>query len=810
MRTLVHEIGAIDPDDSRRFGGKATGLARMVSAGIPVPPAFVIGTDVFNQYQNKGGSLPSELSPQIDDALEKLGRQVGRKFGAADGQPLLVSVRSGSQVSMPGMMDTVLNLGLDARSAKFMAAQTGNLAFVIDIWMRFWTMYAEIVLGVDGEEMCEEIEAVRHSALAGDIALEDLEAAVVGFIAEQVGTPPTDPRRQLDQVIAAVFSSWDSPRAKAYRQHQGIADDLGTAVTVQAMVFGNLDAESGSGVAFSRNPNDGDPALYGEYLTGCQGEDIVSGQTTPVDLSSADSEYAELRMALEKHSQVLETLYGDAVDIEFTVEAGTLYLLQVRPAKRTAQAAIRIATDLICEGKPPKQALNGVSVDQVRKLLRPKFDPTALAAVRPVARGVGSSPGHASGIAVLDADRAADRAAAGERVLLLRPTTSPLDIRGMLAADGILTAKGGALSHAAVVSRALDKSCVVGCDGLVIDEDARTFTIGRTSFQEGDWLAIDGTTGDVFGDQIELVSAQGDVGYLARLLEHADRFSGAGLWIADATPKDSSDSVEGQGVVDLTDLAIARGLAKEMADSVLEFGSPDSQIANVAFRALRPFLAEAGQMPVHLRLPRLMSEESRALMENWSRFDQRLYLPLGNPNFTDRLLEGIADAATGECAAVTVLLAGVSTQAEWREFAKIVENFPPLRAGFMVQNVAGLETAAAMTDADTAIWIDLDTLVKSAYGLLPEPILSSSVVREYASSGFIEDEESMIARPFLSNFLDVLAERAKQGATIIIDFTRFGNLELIETLFRKGFRKVGVSKAQSEVVRLVLGRGAVS
>lgn len=809
-QTAVHEVGSIDPSDTRRFGGKATGLARMVAAGIPVPPAFVIGTDVFHEYNHNGKRLPPSLIAQIEDALNDLGRRVGRKFAAADGQPLLVSVRSGSQVSMPGMMDTVLNLGLDACSAKAMAEETGNRAFVIDTWMRFWKMYAEIVLGLDGEELGEEIEAVHQAAKVGDATFEALEAAVVAFIAAHVDTPPTDPRQQLEQVIAAVFSSWDSPRAKAYRQHQGIADDLGTAVTVQAMVFGNVDAESGSGVAFSRNPNDGNPALYGEYLAGRQGEDIVSGQMTPVDLSNAGSDYADLRGALEDYSRVLETLYGDAVDIEFTVEAGTLYLLQVRPAKRTAKAAIRIAADLIDEGKSPEQAVQSVSAAQVRKLLRPVFDRTALAAVAQVGRGIGSSPGHASGIAILDADSAADRAAAGERVLLVRPTTSPLDIRGMLAADGIVTAKGGALSHAAVVSRALDKPCVVGCDGLQIDEETRTFMIGPHSFEEGDWLAIDGGTGDVFGGQIALVSMSGDEQYLARLLQQADRLSGAELWIPDERAPTASTGIAGIGVIGLTDLAIGRGLLAKWTGAMLDVEALGSELTSIAHDAVQAFLAEPRDLPVQLRLPCLVSERARALVEGWSSLDPRLFLPLGHLSFTRRLLKGIAEATAGSSTAVTVLLSGITTGAEWQEFAKIVQDFPALRAGFVIQNMAGLEVAAGMSDVGATMWIDLDALLKSANGLLPEPALSNSIVRDYARDGLIDDGASMIARPFLSGLLDALAARASQGAMIGVDCAKSEDLALVEALYRKGFRRFSVSTGQSEVVRLILGQKAVT
>src|SRR5258708_25043686 len=367
---------------------------------------------------------------------------------------------------MPGMMDTVLNLGWQSRSALALSQMAGSAHFALDTWLRFWKMFVEIVLMGGSEHLLDGV-AEERSAAESDPSLgsfDVLEAAIVSALKAQGIDASTEPYEQLEQAIMAVFESWGSRRAKSYREHQSISHDLGTAVTIQAMVFGNLDAQSGSGVAFTRNPNTGVHQLYGEYLVGRQGEDLVSGATSPVDLADPKSMSVPLREQLVSHGQILERIYRDAVDIEFTVEKSKLYLLQVRPAKRTAPASVKMAMDMVVEGfLPAKEALKLVSAEQVKRLLRPAFDPDALAAAEELASGVGSSPGHAFGVAVLDSDRAADLAATGERVLLLRPTTSPQDIRGMLSGQGIVTAKGGALSHAAVVSRALDKPCVVGC-----------------------------------------------------------------------------------------------------------------------------------------------------------------------------------------------------------------------------------------------------------------------------------------------------------------------------------------------------------
>jgi pyruvate,orthophosphate dikinase len=337
--TYVHDIADVDFDDARSFGGKATGLAKMARIGIPIPPAFVVGTNGFHHFRSQGGRVDADLMGEVDGALRRLENLSGKTFAGAE-QPLLVSVRSGAAISMPGMMDTILNLGLDARSAHQLAQTTGKPEFAIDTWMRFWRMFTDTVLNLDPDELTASVAECAgrvRSAVTRD-AFDALENAILTHIADSGEEASSDPHVQLERTIEAVFRSWDSARAKAYRAHHGIADDLGTAVTVQAMVFGNADARSGSGVAFTRNPNDGENSLYGEYLVGRQGEDLVSGTYTPIDLSDPQALEKPLRDALIRYGKKLEKLYRDAVDIEFTVEAGELYLLQVRPAKRTAAA----------------------------------------------------------------------------------------------------------------------------------------------------------------------------------------------------------------------------------------------------------------------------------------------------------------------------------------------------------------------------------------------------------------------------------------------------------------------------------------
>lgn len=812
-RQFVFDIAVLDPADGRLFGGKATGLARMASAGIPVPPAFAISTDAFRAYHANGKRIPDELSDQLNAAINLLSEQAGRPF-AGDGilqDPLLVSVRSGAQVSMPGMMDTVLNLGLDARSATAMIARTGRRAFVVDTLLRFWKMYAEIVLGLDGEDFVEALSTARAEAEgdSGDLAL--LEAAVVQYIEDQGEDAPTDPREQLNRAIAAVFASWNSPRAKAYRDHQGISHDLGTAVTIQTMVFGNVDDDSGSGVAFSRNPNTGEAILYGEYLFGRQGEDIVSGTSTPVDLATPDDRHAALRDALADHSRTLEALYSDAVDIEFTLESGKLYLLQVRPAKRTAAAAVRIAADLVAEGLvSPAGGLKLVSADQIKRLLRPVFDPKRLARASLVASGIGSSPGQASGVAVLDSDRAAERVAGGEAVILVRPTTSPLDIRGMLAADGILTAKGGALSHAAVVSRALDKPCIVGCDALVIDSEARSFTIGDQSYSEGDAIAIDGTTGQIYGHALDLVAPERGSPSLTRLLEAADTLSQAKVWVTGASA-DDTDTIPGVAVVSQADVAIAKGLLGRLIEGVTGLGhgkDPAGEMLSEVTRQIGETIVASTHLPVHVRFLQVGSSRARLLIPQWEDLDQRLFLPLGNPACQRAMIKGLAAAVSGDEPRVTALLGGVTDTAEWIRYRDEVAPFPALSAGLVIQNASGLEAAPEMLATGATMWIDLDEVTHSAQGFVPKGYISNAVLEDYVEQGMIASNPRQVLRPFIAAMLDRLA--ATPDAAEKVGILCFSDIDpgLVRALYDRGFRRFSVAPGQREMLRLVLGQAA--
>lgn len=816
MRTtarFVHDIADIDPADTRRFGGKATGLARMARAGLSIPPAFVIGTDAYRAFRDAGGTLPPALAEELSAAMRRLETATGKGFAdpAREGPPLLVSVRSGAAISMPGMMDTILNLGLDAAGAGRLAAATGNAAFVVDTWTRFWRMFGETVLGLDGDHIARRVadEAQAAAARADTDAFRTLEAAVLREVQAEGEAPGAAPMRHLEAAIGAVFRSWDSRRAVAYRTHHGIAHDLGTAVTVQAMVFGNMDARSGSGVAFTRDPNTGAAALYGEYLTGRQGEDLVAGTHTPINLADPDGMDQTLRTSLVASGAVLERLYRDAVDIEFTIESGLLFLLQVRPAKRTAAAAVRIALDLVDSGLLRREeALARVSGDQLRKLLRPRFDPAALASARPLAQGLGSSPGQAHGAAVLDADRAADRAAAGEAVILLRPITSPQDIRGMLAASGIVTARGGALSHAAVVSRALDKPCIVGCAAIDVDPGARRFTVAGETFAEGTPLSIDGATGDVYAGAIPLGASGSQAAEVRRLLDMADAESGAVLWSSTHAASDIATAAAarpaGIGVIALTDLLIGAGLIDRFVALLVALGSDGSttaaeaEITAIVQRATAPAIAAAGHLPLHIRLPRVSSDRARRLVENWGELPPLLFLPLGTPAYVRAILRGIA-AAAGD-APVTALLGGVT---DAREVDRFVEEAAAccLSAGAVIQNVAALRTCGAAVRADVPLWIDIAEVVRTFYGFPSEVIEAREALRDYVAAGSIPIDPSVTLGPLLTEMVRSACGRARTG----IDASGCPP-EILSSLYAAGARTFAVAHPRRDEVRLQLAQ----
>jgi pyruvate,orthophosphate dikinase len=501
-----------EPADGGRelLGGKGMGLAEMTQLGVPVPAGFTITTDACRAYTAGGKSVPDGLDDEIGEHMERLEERTGKRFGDPD-DPLLVSVRSGAAVSMPGMMDTILNLGLNDAAVEGVARATGNARFAYDSYRRLIQMYGEVVDGIDGnrfEQRLADLKASKGAAHDTDLGAGDLRELVDAFKAiyrEETGRDfPQDAREQLRRALRAVFDSWDNPRAQVYRRAHHIPDDLGTAVNVVQMVFGNKGDDSGTGVAFTRDPATGEQGLYGELLVNAQGEDVVAGIRTPEPIERMRERFPGAFDQLVETTAALERHYRDVQDIEFTVEEGTLFLLQTRSAKRTAAAALKAAVSMVEEGLISREdAVVRIDPAALDQLLHPMLDPSARFEV--AARGLNASPGAASGAIVLDADTAEARGSAGESVVLVRWETTPDDIHGMIAAQGILTAHGGMTSHAAVVARGMGKPCIAGCEALSIDVDARTVRLGDHELREGDTITIDGGTGRVVVGEVALV-----------------------------------------------------------------------------------------------------------------------------------------------------------------------------------------------------------------------------------------------------------------------------------------------------------------
>jgi pyruvate, orthophosphate dikinase len=539
------------------LGGKGAGVSEMTNAGLPVPPGFTITTEACNAYYDSNEQFPQGMWEQALAALKIVEQKTGKGFGAKN-NPLLVSVRSGAKFSMPGMMDTVLNLGINDETVQGLVALTGDERFAYDAYRRFIQMFSKIVLDTDPHEfehLLEQYKERAHVATDAEIPAADLKQLVVEFkqIAElQSGEPfPTDVHQQLQKAIEAVFSSWNNKRAFDYRNFNKIPHSLGTAVNVQTMVFGNMGTDSGTGVAFTRNPSTGEKVLYGEYLLNAQGEDVVAGIRTPSKISRLQDDMPHVYEQFQQIAQKLEQHYRDMQDLEFTVEKGQLYMLQTRSAKRNAQAAVKVAVDMVAEGLiSEEEAVKRVEPSQVYQLLLPRFDDEekkkASQEGRLLAKGLNASPGAATGKAVFDADTAAEQGKAGIAVVLVRPETSPDDVHGMLVAKGILTARGGATSHAAVVARGLGLPCVAGTEGIRVNEHEHLLRVVASGFvlREGDDISIDGATGEVFAGIIKTVEADFDKEVdLKKLLSWADKFRTLGVWANADYPRDAQRAI---------------------------------------------------------------------------------------------------------------------------------------------------------------------------------------------------------------------------------------------------------------------------
>ena len=512
------------------LGGKGANLAEMTNIGLPVPQGFTISTEACTQYYEDGRKINDEIQAEIMEYVTKLEEITGKKFGDKE-NPLLVSVRSGARASMPGMMDTILNLGLNEDVVQVLAAKSGNPRWAWDCYRRFIQMYSDVVMEVGKkyfEALIDKMKEEKGVKQDVELTAEDLQNLAGQFKAEykaKLGTDfPTDPKEQLMGAIKAVFRSWDNPRANVYRRENDIPYSWGTAVNVQSMAFGNMGDDCGTGVAFTRNPATGEKKLFGEFLTNAQGEDVVAGVRTPMPISEMAEKFPEAFAQFEKVCSILEEHYRDMQDMEFTVENGKLYMLQTRNGKRTAPAALKIACDLVDEGMiDEKKAVAMIEPRTLDTLLHPQFDTKALKAAQPIGKALAASPGAAAGKIVFSAEDAKEWAARGEKVVLVRLETSPEDIEGMMAAQGILTVRGGMTSHAAVVARGMGTCCVSGCTDIAMDEENKQFTLAGKTFHEGDELSLDGSTGCIYDGLIPTKEAE-IAGEFGRIMAWADKY----------------------------------------------------------------------------------------------------------------------------------------------------------------------------------------------------------------------------------------------------------------------------------------------
>jgi pyruvate,orthophosphate dikinase len=530
------------------LGGKGAGLAEMTGIGLPVPPGLTITTEACNEFYRRGKTFPEGMEDQLWESMAALEEKIGKKLGSST-NPLLVSVRSGAPISMPGMMDTILNLGLNDETVEALAEATNDRRFALDCYRRFIQMFADVVMEVEHHQFEQVLERFRNQQgvkFDNELTVESLQDIVAEYksiVAKAAGKSfPQDPREQLLMAVHAVFNSWNNQRAIVYRKLNQIPDDLGTAVNVQSMVFGNMGADCGTGVAFTRNPATGEKTLYGEYLINAQGEDVVAGIRTPQPISKMKEELPEVYQQFVDICDLLEKHYRDMQDIEFTIERGKLYILQTRSGKRTASAAVKVAVDMVHEGLINKEtALLRVQPEHLDHLLHRRVDPEAKLNV--IAKGLPASPGAASGEVVFDADDAEKRGGAGQKVILVRTETTPDDIHGIVAAQGVLTSRGGMTSHAAVVARGMGKPAVCGCESIKIDYYAKQFTVGGQVIKEGDLISIDGGTGQVILGSVPLIDPDLS-GEFRELLDWADEIMAIKVRANADTPEDAKKARE--------------------------------------------------------------------------------------------------------------------------------------------------------------------------------------------------------------------------------------------------------------------------
>ena len=590
MAKYVYEFSEGNGSMRELLGGKGANLAEMSNLGMPVPQGFTVTTEACTQYYNDGRAINADIQAEIMEHLAKLEEKTGKKFGDPS-NPLLVSVRSGARASMPGMMDTILNLGLNDIAVEGFAKKTGNPRFAYDSYRRFIQMFSDVVMELSKkrfEEIIDAKKAEKGVKLDTELDADDLKDLVVRFkqfYKDEKGEEfPQEPKEQLMEAVKAVFRSWDNPRANVYRRMNEIPYDWGTAVNVQSMVFGNSGDNSGTGVAFTRNPATGEKALFGEYLINAQGEDVGAGVRTPSPISKLQEEMPHVYEQFADIANRLERHYKDMQDMEFTIEDGKLYMLQTRNGKRTAAAALKVAVDLVDEGMiDEKEAVLRVEPKQLDSLLHPQFDPDALKKAEVIGKGLAASPGAACGKVVFTAEDAKEWHARGEKVVLVRLETSPEDIEGMQVAQGILTVRGGMTSHAAVVARGMGTCCVSGCGDIVVDYAGKKFSLGGKDYHEGDYISIDGSTGNIYGEAIPTVPADVASGNFGRFMGWADKYRQLQVYTNADTPRDAKQArafgAEGIGLTRTEHMFFEESRIKAMREMIVADNTADREKA---------------------------------------------------------------------------------------------------------------------------------------------------------------------------------------------------------------------------------------
>lgn len=813
--------GEIDVND---VGGKGFGLIEMTRSGLRVPPGFVISTSACHRFLDVGG-LEDDLLGQIRSRLTDLETATDKVFGGGP-LPLLLSVRSGAPISMPGMMDTVLNLGISKESAVALAEATQNTRFMADVVFRFHGMYAETVLDAFEVPEREELDELLAS-LSDDMPAGEIYDVVWSYCAEKLSEDcdepvPTDPLEQLVGAVAAVFRSWNTRRAVTYRDVHEIPHDLGTAVVIQTMAFGNLDTNSGSGVVFTRNPVTGEPGMFGEYLEASQGEDVVAGTRTPDPVHKMSENAPEAYAELVKTCAAMEQSRKDMLDIEFTVERGTLYMLQVRSAKRTARAAIRIASDMYDERILDRlDALRSVSLDQVRNVQRPGFDPNELTAAkengRVITKGVGASPGQVVGELYFDSEAAQDAVHAGRPAILARPVTSPTDLHGMIAADGIVTATGGSTSHAAVVARALGTTCIVGCAELQIDPAAGTMTVGERTWNTRDVVSLDGSTGEVIDGSITLVDgASGDGADLARLLDIAAQTDTDTVVLGRAHTVDQVTEVLARG---------SDGVVSAVDDVLVTAGSLDAIIANLEqgqelpaaasdlesaiAEAYRPLFEAAGNKEIDVRGLDFHADDVAELfaVTNLFALHPQVAMPMGSPELVSAQLRGLAQAAEGTDVTVCFVSPRTSGPLEAAALRELRDKLSvPVKIGSYVTNIQGLLHLRDIAAEADHVWLELQRLQAGTYGIPPRHLLAAEPLDSYVRDNLIDIDPRKQVSLFVEKLVDDAIATLDSPDTLRVRLSGTVSDATVQQLRAKGLRRFAVSSDEVRPCRLALSR----